>query len=154
MRKSINKKVIITAIISAFLVAACSKSEDKDVAPAFNADDTILRYVAADTPYIFAAIEPLPDDILDKIEPHVDQMMDSYQTILKTAIAAKQKDMSDEELDSDEAQKLSAVVEEMASLLSIEGLRGAGFSRESTGAFYGNGLIPVVRWELSDGALF
>ena len=154
MLKSIDRKVFITALISAFLFAACSKSDDKGDTAVFSSDDTILRYVAADTPYIFAAIEPLPDDVLDKIEPHVDQMMGSYQAILKAAISAQQKEMPEEKRNSDEVQKLTAVVEEMTSLLSIEGLRGAGFSRESTGAFYGNGLLPVVRWELSDGALF
>ncbi len=154
MLKSIDKKVFLTAFISAFLFAACSKSDDTGDTTIFSSDDTILRYVAADTPYIFAAIEPLPDDVLDKIEPHVDQMMESYRVILKAAISEKQKEMSEEERNSDEVQKLSAVVEEMTSLLSIEGLRGAGFSRESTGAFYGNGLLPVIRWELSDGALF
>ena len=157
MLKSIDRKVFLTAFISAFLFAACSKSDDTGYTgdtSILSSDETILRYVAADTPYIFAAIEPLPDDVLDKIEPHVDQMLESYQTILKAAISKKQKEMSEEERNSDEVQKLSAVVEEMTSLLSIEGLRGAGFSRESTGAFYGNGLLPVVRWELSDGALF
>jgi len=154
MLKSIDRKVILTAVISAFLFSACSKSEDKDEASVFSTNDTILRYVAADTPYIFAAIEPLPDDVLDKIEPHIDQMMDSYQVILRAAVAEQQKVISDEELDGDETQKLSALVDEMTSLLSIEGLRGAGFSRESTGAIYGNGLLPVIRWELSDGALF
>ncbi|MDX2412373.1 MAG: hypothetical protein QNK16_08970 [Woeseiaceae bacterium] len=154
MLKSIDKKVFLTAFISAFLFAACSKSDDTGDTTILSSDDTILRYVAADTPYIFAAIEPLPDDVLDKIEPHVDQMMESYQVILKAAISEKQKEMSEEERNSDEVHKLSAVVEEMTSLLSIEGLRGAGFSRESTGAFYGNGLLPVIRWELSDGALF
>ncbi len=154
MLKSIDRKVILTAVISAFLFSACSKSEDKDEATVFSTNDKILRYVAADTPYIFAAVEPLPDNVLDKIEPHIDQMMDSYQAILKAAIAEKQKKMSGEDSNSDEAQQLAAVVEEMTSLLSIEGLRGAGFSRESTGAIYGNGLLPVVRWELSDGALF
>jgi len=154
MLKSIDKKVILTAVVSAFLFSACSKSEDKDEATVFSTDDTILRYVAADTPYIFAAIEPLPDDVLDKIEPHIDQMMESYQAILRTAIAEKQKSMPEDALDSDEAKKISAIVDEMMSLLSIEGLRGAGFSRESTGAIYGNGLLPVIRWQLSDGALF
>jgi hypothetical protein len=154
MLKSIDRKVFLTALISAFLFAACSKSDDTGDTTVFSSNDTILRYVAADTPYIFAAIEPLPDDVLDKIEPHVDQMMESYQAILKAAISAQQKEMSEEKRNSDEVQKLTAVVEEMTSLLSIEGLRGAGFSRESTGAFYGNGLLPVVRWELSDGALF
>lgn len=154
MLKSIDRKVFLTALISAFLFAACSKSDDKGDTAVFSSDDTILRYVAADTPYIFAAIEPLPDDVLDKIEPHVDQMMASYQEILKAAISAQYKEMSEEERNSDDVQKLTAVVEEMTSLLSIEGLRGAGFSRESTGAFYGNGLLPVIRWELSDGALF
>jgi hypothetical protein len=38
--------------------------------------------------------------------------------------------------------------------MSIEGLRGAGLERDSLVIIYGNGLLPVLRFEVSDGALF
>jgi hypothetical protein len=38
--------------------------------------------------------------------------------------------------------------------MSLDGIRGAGIARESAFAFYGNGLLPVIRLELSDSGLF
>jgi hypothetical protein len=38
--------------------------------------------------------------------------------------------------------------------MSLEGIRGAGIERESAFAMYGNGLLPVIRFELSDSGLF
>ena len=121
---------------------------------ALSSNDTILRYIPADTPYVLASVEPLPDELMDKIEPRVDEILQSYQTVLREIVAAKQQEMSDEQRESEEAQRMAAVIDELAGLLSLEGLRGAGLGRDAAGAIYGNGLLPVVRFELTDGALF
>ena len=56
------------------LLAACSKTaeEPESVSPL---SDTagLLRYVPADTPYLFAALAPAPDDFMDKMEVYVPQ---------------------------------------------------------------------------------
>ena len=155
MFKSISTKFLFLFVIAALGLAACSK--DKEEAPAASAlssNDTILRYIPADTPYVLASVEPLPDELMDKIEPRVDEILQSYQTVLREIVAAKQQEMSDEQRESEEAQRMAAVIDELAGLLSLEGLRGAGLGRDAAGAIYGNGLLPVVRFELTDGALF
>ena len=38
--------------------------------------------------------------------------------------------------------------------MSLDGIRGAGIERESAFALYGNGILPVLRFELSDADLF
>jgi hypothetical protein len=49
---------------------------------------------------------------------------------------------------------MSTVVDEFMTLLSIEGLRNAGFERDSRLVIFGNGLLPVLRIELNDAAKF
>jgi hypothetical protein len=116
-------------------------------------DPGLLRYVPADTPYVFAITEPLGDDVWDKFEPKLDAMLKAYQgvlrTIAETGIAAK-SETNDAE---DKGDAAAALLDEVAGLLSVEGLRGAGIDRESTMVFYGAGLLPVMRMTLSDGEL-
>ncbi len=113
----------------------------------------ILQYVPADTPYIFATGKPLPDELLDRLEPRFDEMLKAYQVffreIIRNSMAKNSGDMSAEDI-----QRLSAVIDELMTLFSIEGLRNAGFERNSGLVFFGNGMLPVLRIELSDPAKF
>lgn len=154
MYKSFSTKVFVAAIASAFILAACDKSEDKADVSALSSDDTILHNVPADTPYVFANVEPLPDDLMDKLEPKVDRLLQSYQTLLHAVIADKQKELTAEERGSEKYQHAEAFIDELMTILSIEGMREAGIARDATGVLYGHGLLPVARVELSDGALF
>jgi hypothetical protein len=155
MFNSINRKVVLPVIVSALMLVACDKSDDaQGEASVLSSNDTILRYVPADTPYVFANVAPLPDELLDKIEPKIEPLLQSYQTVLREVMAAKRQELSEEERNSDEAQQMTAIADELTTLLSIDGLRAAGLGRDATGAIYGNGLLPVIRIELTDGALF
>ena len=154
MFKLINTKVILAVVASAFMLAACDKSEDKGDASILSSEDTILQYVPADTPYVFANVEPLPDDLMDKLEPKIERLLQSYQSMLHAVIATKQAKLSEEERNSEKYQSANAVIDELMTMLSVEGMREAGIARDATGVFYGNGLLPVARVELSDGALF
>lgn len=155
MFKSIYTKVFLPIVISAFVLTACDK--DKDVAgeaSVLSSNDTILRYIPADTPYVFASVTPLPEDVMDKVEPKVDQILQSYQTVLREVVAMKQAEVAETEVDAEKAEKAAAFIEEMTTLLSVQGMRDAGIGRDAAGAFYGNGLLPVIRIELTDGKLF
>ena len=152
MFKSISTKVLAVFAISALMLAGCGK--DEEPVAAFSADSTLLKYVPADTPYVVASLEPLPDDVMDEIEPMLDQVLVSYRAVLQEVVAAKRAEMTEEEQNSEEAQRAKALVEELSTLLSVQGMRDAGIARDSLMAFYGNGLLPVMRVGLSDGALF
>lgn len=155
MFKSTSTKVILTIVASVFMFTACDRSKDKGVdSSVLSADDTILRYVPADTPYVVANVEPLPDDLMDKLEPKIDRLLQSYQTLLHEVVAAKGQELSDDERNSEKYQRATAVINELMTMLSIEGIREAGIERDASSVFYGNGLLPVARVELSDAALF
>ena len=154
MMKSISTKIIAVMAVGALLLAGCGRDEE-DKAPArLSAESVaILKYIPADSPYVFASLAPLPDDVMDRLEPKLDRILVSYQSVLREVVA-QQTAQADTELEAEEAEKVQAFVDELAGLLSIDGLRDAGIDRDSLGAFYGNGLLPVMRFELSDSDKF
>ncbi len=121
---------------------------------ASNNSADLLKYIPADSPYVVASTEPLPNALADKLEPQIDEILQAYQVILRHVMAEHLAKMSDDGEDAEEAARFSGLMEEVISLLSLDGVRSAGIERESAFAFYGNGLLPVIRFELSDPDLF
>ncbi|MCH7898899.1 MAG: hypothetical protein IIC62_06100, partial [Proteobacteria bacterium] len=113
----------------------------------------ILKYVPDDTPYVFATGDALPDDLLDFMEPQIDEVLKAYQVffreIFRGAMTKNSADMSIEDI-----QKYSTIVDELANFLSIEGIRNVGIERHAAMVVFGNGLLPVIRIELADPAKF
>jgi len=114
----------------------------------------LLKYIPADTPYVIASTEPLPSDLADKLEPTFDEILSAYQRVLRHIMAEQLVKMSAEEGGAEGAEQFRGLMEEVLTLMSLDGIRGAGFGRDSAYAFYGNGLLPVLRMELSDTKLF
>lgn len=152
MLKIVQSRYLLLLAACALAVSACGKS-DEEKEPASLLTDTagLLRYVPADTPYVFGTLAPLPDEFMDRVEPRLDRLLAAYSRMLGAAVS---DGLAESEGDSKEAEKIESVVEELRSLMSLEGLREAGVTRESTFIVYGNGLLPVARVALSDGSLF
>jgi hypothetical protein len=134
------------------MLAACSGSPDDEEALA--SSDGILRFVPADTPYVFAATEPLPEEAHEKLAPYVEPIVQSYSAMLLSAINRQPDDSSESHLDEDTIERVSSVIEQVAGMITADGIPEAGIDRNSTGAMYGIGLLPVLRVTLSDGSLF
>ena len=127
--------------IVASIIAGCAAPKESP---------SLLQYVPADTPYVVASTQPIPDSLADKLEPTIDEVLEAYQRIIRHAMAEELVELSAQEDGAEKAEKLQALVDEVLSLMSIEGIRGAGIERDSAFAFYGNGLLPVIRFELTD----
>ena len=130
-------RILLTLLFAASL-AACGTSRKDLAAP--------LAYVPADTPYVFANIEPIPASA-----------MDAYGDMLKPAQEAYARMLDDvradigQSGDSDEdKRKLLALIDLAADKLTIEGWERIGFTREGRMAMYGVGVMPVLRVELGD----
>jgi hypothetical protein len=136
--------VVIAVSVISFSTASAASSNSAD----------LLKYIPADTPYVIASTEPLPSALADKLEPTVDEILKAYQRVLRHVMAEQLVKMSTEEGGAGDGEQFRGLMEEVLGLMSIEGIRGAGIERESAFAFYGNGLMPVLRLELSDPALF
>lgn len=155
MLKTINSKLALLVIVGSLSLFGCGDSKDEKKGSAdLSAAGDLLQYVPADSPYVFASLAPLPDDVMDKLEPNIDRVLASYETVLQETFVMASERARVEGSDDDDLEKASAVFSELSSLMSIEGLRGAGFERDSLAVLYGNGLLPVLRFEVSDGALF
>lgn len=141
----------IVVFVTVLLAAACSKDAGES-GPLASAD-TLLAFVPPDSPYVIAHLEPLPDELLDKLEPKVDEVLRAYQTFVSAGFKAGMAQADPDEVDEEELARIEAIAAELSSLMSVEGLRGAGLSRDATAVFYGNGLLPVLRLRLSDSAL-
>ncbi len=143
MSKIIRRAIAIIAVISFSTVNAASNN---------SAD--LLKYIPADTPYVIASTQPFPSALADKLEPSVDEILKAYQRILRQMMAEQLVKMSAEEGGGENAEQFRGLMEEVIGLLSLDSIRGAGIERESAFVFYGNGLMPVLRLELSDPDLF
>lgn len=154
MMKSMSTKIICVMTVGALLLTGCGRDDEDKAAAAVPAESVaILKYIPADSPYVFASLAPLPDDVMDQLEPKLDRILVAYQSVLREVVA-QQTEAADNELEAEEAERVQAFVNELAGLLSMDGLRDAGIARDSLGAVYGNGLLPVVRFELSDSGKF
>ncbi|MEX0707202.1 MAG: hypothetical protein WD078_04510 [Woeseia sp.] len=152
MRLSLNiGKLGLLALLAASLWG-CGK-DDAPSAESFSAPNSLLQYVADDSPYVFAMVEPLPDDVADKLEPQLDLTLKTYQTVVRQAVREAAEEEKNGE-DSADAERMADVLDELAGLLSLEGIREAGLGRESTFVVYGAGLLPVLRARLTDAEAF
>jgi hypothetical protein len=114
----------------------------------------ILQYIPADTPYVVAFTKPLPDDLLDKMEPAMDETLAAYRKMMEFMIEGARKGMAEEEGGAEEAARFEDLMREIMGLLSTQGLKDAGMGRDALFALYGDGLLPVIRFALSDGEKF
>lgn len=156
MLKIFKVRYFLFFAVLAFGAAGCGKS-DEDKAPASPLTDTagLLKFVPADTPYVFGTLAPPPDDFMDAIEPKLDRLLAAYSDMLAAAVAHGLAEAEAEgDGDAASAETINAVVAELRSLMSVQGLKDAGITRDSTAIIYGNGLLPVIRVSLSDPTLF
>jgi hypothetical protein len=142
---------ITTRVVSALAISLLALSSAQ---AASNNSADLLKYIPADSPYVVASTEPMPKKLADKFEPTIDQMLQAYQTVLRHLMAEQLVKMSEKEGGAEEAMRFRGLMEEVIALMSLDAIRAAGIERESAFAFYGNGLLPVVRFELSDPDLF
>lgn len=140
------KRVMLTFLAASFSFSAAHAASG-------NSSD-LLQYIPADTPYVFASTEPMPAKLADKLEPTIDEILQSYQSIVKHMVDDQLAKMTEEDAATDEAAKFQSLTDEVINLLSLEGIRGIGIERNSAFAMYGNGLLPVIRFELSEASLF
>lgn len=148
----IKSGLVLLTIVTVTL-SACSKQPGEASASALVSSEGLLKYVPADTPYLLATPVALPDDVLDKLEPQVDVTLHMYPALIKAILTSviASKEAAGE--DAGELQDAIPFVDELGSLLSIEGLRAAGIDRDSRVVMYGVGVLPVIRTTLSDGTL-
>jgi len=129
----------------ASLVAACSNKN------AATDDNAPLSFVPADTPYAAANLEPTPQPVYDawaqRMKTYWPTMLQMYQGML---------DQASDKANDPNAQRgikiAKALIEEFNTDDPMARIRSMGFKPDARYAFYGVGLVPVIRTELGDPA--
>ena len=116
-----------------------------NVADAARKPKDILQYIPEDTPYVMAFVEPFPDEVLDKMEPVLEESLAAYRSMMEFAMdeAAAEAAAGDGDLEGlspEERAQFEALADEIIGMFSAQGLEDAGIGRDSLFAIYGDGL--------------
>lgn len=114
----------------------------------------LLQYIPDDSPYVMAVTRPMPDEVMDKMEPAIDKTLAAYKRIIQYQMAEEMLELSLEEGGAEKAEALQELVTEILGLMSVQGLRDAGIGRDALFAAYGDGVLPIMRLALTDGRKF
>ena len=138
----------LAIIVSATLIfTACSKDSDEAVVAVSENTNPLLAYVPADTPYVFADLESVPEEITDAYVTRFQPVMD----VVSKQVEQFQNDFAAGEFqDNAMAQLAAAILDALGGDLSAENLEKFGMDMQAHYAFYGMGVFPVIRLELND----
>ena len=116
-------------------------------------DSTPLSYVPADTPFVIASLEPLPEAAMEDRFRVIQPMWKAYFTQLGAMLdEAKSKAKTDDERQGMDAARV--ILDEFRDRDSLAKWKELGFTSQSRSALYGIGLAPVMRLELADPEAF
>ena len=142
----------LCALVVSLFIAACGRS-GTDAADPLRNSAGVLGYVPADTPYVFATPERLPDEVQAKLEASADSMYAAYQTVIEASFGDVAAEL-ELQGDAEQAELVMTLASEFVGLMQSDNLRAAGVARSPHAAFYGVGLLPVARVELSNPVAF
>ncbi|MEO7431095.1 MAG: hypothetical protein ABIR62_03585 [Dokdonella sp.] len=136
----------VAALLAIVAITGCGKKVDLD-AP--------LAFAPADTPYVIANLEPLPQAAVARM---ADQMQASWSLALpmvdKLIDGALAKNASDDtaagQIDAKSARVAKAILAEIRTRDTPEKWQQVGLGPNVRSAIYGVGILPVMRVELAD----
>jgi len=135
---------LLLLALGAGVLAACSQPAGKNELP--------LAYVPADTPYVYANVEPTPAPITEQWSKRMQAYLPALLSVYDQAL---DKAATGGDADSQRALKIAhALLDELKTHADWDKLRQIGFRPDAHFAFYGVGLVPVSRIELGDPAAF
>lgn len=144
-----KKRALTLALTSCTLLLTACGGDNNDLQDVAN---PLLDLVPADTPFVLANLEPVPEEIVDAYFARLEPVMLDMQTSLEEMRLALQ----DEALETDDEASLAlidAVIEELDGNMNRDGFERMGLSLESYSVVYGNGLFPVMRAGIADANL-
>lgn len=137
--------LVMIAVI-ALPIAACGDKSGKSEKAALQ----LLTYVPADTPYVFAGTEAMPEDVIEKMQP----MLDELKPVVTEMFGNIGTMVAESAGGAEMASRFTGLSEVMVSLMEDDAGERFGFGDSMLGVFYGNGLLPVYRIVLEDSAKF
>ena len=135
-------RTLALIVIAALFFTACSKESDETVAAVKENTNPLLAYAPADTAYVFADLEPTPEEItsayVERFQPVLDLMSEQVDEFQQNYHAGN--------LEGNELARLAmAFLDELGGDLSTENLEKLGISLQAHHAIYATGVFPVAR---------
>jgi hypothetical protein len=139
-------RTYLLILIAALLLGACSKEPGEDLAVVANTNP-LLAHVPADTAYVYADLEQVPEEITDAY-------VDRFQPVLDVISQQIGQFQADYQAGKHQGEPMAllatAVLDELGGSLSKESLDRLGISLNAHHAAYAMGAFPVIRVGLSD----
>lgn len=133
----------VALAVGAALLAACGKKSIDNAAP--------LAFVPADTPYAYANMEPAPAAVTEqwsrRMHDYLPAALAVYENALDRIGTAKPNN-------AHAIAATRALIDTLKTHDTWDKLRELGLKPDMRVAFYGVGLVPVLRFELGDAAKF
>ncbi|MCB1559518.1 MAG: hypothetical protein KDI75_00205 [Xanthomonadales bacterium] len=130
-------------LVAALLLAACGGKDET----ASNASAP-LAYAPAGTPYVFGMLEPMPDDVIERFMDRGERMGEIYANQFQRVRGELARKGGDERT----GKFIEALAAEFEGKSLRESMALFGVDGHQRMAFYGIGLVPVLRMELADPA--
>ncbi len=157
--KRFTSRAALVVAVWAGLLGACNKKKDKGAeweqlgrSPAVEKNRAaatsikappMLAHVPADTPYVFAMLQPIPQAYWSRT---CDALCPPLEQLLASGTALPGQRRGD--------RLIRAIAGEIAGKLSKDGLASLGLSTDMRMVIYGLGTLPVMRAELADPNAF
>lgn len=125
------------------LAASCLSCHGQAASSGGAARIGLLDAIPADTPYVFASVDPMPAALIERLASRFAPFMTAMQEMAGKMPGADAKQ-----------RQLFALSTEMMRLMTPEGSRVAGLPRDFQFAIHGDGVWPVWRIVLADPAAF
>jgi len=140
-------RTFVLILTSALLLIGCSKESEEAAIAAKERINPLLAYVPADTAYVYADLEPVPEEITDVYADRFQPVLDVMSEQISRFQAEYQSGVHQDDY---AARLVSAVLDELGGNLSKESLGKLGISLQAHHAIYAQGIFPVIRLGLSD----
>jgi len=116
-----------------------------------------IDYVPSDTPYLIASLAPMPPAATARMKRYSGQIIELFKTGAKQGflkgLTAGEPETADTAAKRAEAERIFSLFAELGDIYtSDEAALKAGFKPQARFAIYGVGLVPVMRFEISDAA--
>jgi hypothetical protein len=131
----------VSTLAAAIALAGCGGKADRDHP---------LAFAPAESAFLLANIDPVPEAALDAWWKNAGQMMSLYDRLFDDALA----DIEAGGTDAAAVAVAKALREELRGKFNRAGWESLGFTAAARSAVYGIGLVPVVRMELGDPDAF